>query len=574
MAFSTNTLDLFLKEVNAIVQNGDGAKLASYLIIEPPYGEIYQKMISEVRQRFPKGNEDALEQKVTALLSAARHGIDGSPWTTFIKFIVPYLGFLRDVNLQNLLDTYDLLSDVVQKCTAALNHPSMGVIVLPTIVSYSKVLARLAIGLDKKPELIAHLAQPAGDDDGAQETLPERAANILVAAFKTCLADRTSSTFGAKPGKPEGKKVGIYTIANVCLKILFQCNKTRNAEHIFTNIYKQSPPLAIYPRQDRVTYLYYLGRYQFQNGHYYHSSQCLNEAYRLCPITFPRQRRLCLIYLITANLLLGRFPSAALLSREEAVGLADRFNPIIRTIKLGDLQTFRSVTSFQSPHAAWFLHFRILLPIQSKAETLLLRTLIRRTFLLAGNMGDADRRIAPTLDLEYVLHLWQWMERRILTPLSVLDGGPGKRHTNWIFMGDETPAEARYVDPDFQGIEELEEEGSGWRAEPPLPDMMEVESLFANMIEMGLLNGFVSHRQLRFAITGARQKGALAAGFPPPWETFEGRLELDDVPGWKKEQKSAFDHGGRGPFAAFGGQVGPGTVINLSGARPVGTGFG
>ena len=89
---------------------------------------------------------------------------------------------------------------------------------LPAVIAYSGKLARLAIGLDRRPELIAHLTRKTAYE-GAGETLPERAANLLRQAFVTCLNDRSS---GVKDGRAEGKKAGIYKIANLCLKILFQ----------------------------------------------------------------------------------------------------------------------------------------------------------------------------------------------------------------------------------------------------------------------------------------------------------------------------------------------------------------
>lgn len=94
------------------------------------------------------------------------------------------------------------------------------------------MLARLAIGLDKKPELIAHLTTQSTDEGGSAETLPERAANIIRQAFVTCLNDRTAASSGIINGVPDGKRIGIYKIANVCLKVLFSCRKTRNAEQV------------------------------------------------------------------------------------------------------------------------------------------------------------------------------------------------------------------------------------------------------------------------------------------------------------------------------------------------------
>lgn len=99
------------------------------------------------------------------------------------------------------------------------------------------MLAKLAIGLEKRPDLVAQLSTPTtaaaildetgGGGGGGSETLPERAANIIRQAFVTCLNDRSgpigaTGVMGTVSGRLEGKKSGIYTIANLCLKILFQ----------------------------------------------------------------------------------------------------------------------------------------------------------------------------------------------------------------------------------------------------------------------------------------------------------------------------------------------------------------
>lgn len=100
----------------------------------------------------------------------------------------------------------------------------MGVILLPTALYLCKVLAKLAIGLDQRPELIAHLLREGAeaDADGATEkvTLVEKSANVVREAFIKCLTDRTGTP--GVHGKPEGRRIGIYLMANLCLKLLFK----------------------------------------------------------------------------------------------------------------------------------------------------------------------------------------------------------------------------------------------------------------------------------------------------------------------------------------------------------------
>ncbi|KAF2839483.1 hypothetical protein M501DRAFT_972917 [Patellaria atrata CBS 101060] len=533
---STPTLEQFLRELGNIIRAGDGEQMRNYMIIEPPYNDLYQKMINEVRQNYPKEQEGALDDFCRDNLPEARDGIDGVSWTAFIYFIAQYFTFIRDVNVDNLLDTYNLFSEVMQKISSALGHSTLGIILLPTVIEYSKVFAKLAIGLDKQPELIANAVATTSDEGGEGETLPERAGNIIRSAFTTCLNDRNSSGI-APDNTPDSrnKKSGIYKLANLCLKIFFQCRKIRNCEQIFTNIYNQSPPLSIYPKAQQVTYLYYLGRFQFANSHFWRAQLALQHALDLTPANFISQRRLILIYLLTSNLLLGRFPSAALYSLPEARGLRQHFGPLCRAIARGDIPAFQQLTSLETgPSAGWLYSHKVLLEIRYRGFVLVQRSLTRLVFLVAGDPGDPEARKAPTLDISAV-------------------------HTALRYLEHRPPQAAVYVDPDFEGMDPAELNYLDEDGEPNpllLPTFAESEALIASMIDQNLINGFISHRQGRLAIQGAKRKAAVAAGWPKVWEVIVAKFAGEEVPGWKKD-------------GAGGTGMGGGMVVNLSGVRGV-----
>jgi hypothetical protein len=100
----------------------------------------------------------------------------------------------------------------------------MGIIVLPTVLYLSNVLAKLAMGLDCRPELVAHLmrewSEPGREETIEKVTFVEKAANVVREAFIKCLSDRSGAP--GPHGKPEGKRMGIYLTANLCLKLLFK----------------------------------------------------------------------------------------------------------------------------------------------------------------------------------------------------------------------------------------------------------------------------------------------------------------------------------------------------------------
>ncbi|KAF2237512.1 hypothetical protein EV356DRAFT_480922 [Viridothelium virens] len=520
---STPSLDQFLQEISALLRERNGVKIASYLLIEPPYPAAYEALIGEIKQHYAKDNAHALENKLKAALPEARDGLDGSPWTAFITVMITYFGFLRDVDIESLLHTYRLLSNLVSKCNSALKHTSMGVLILPTVIAYSRVFARLATGLEKQPELIAHEQPRTTEGEGARETLPEKAANVMRQALVLCLKDKSRAI-----NKPEGKQTGIYAIANICLKILFNCHKIKGAETIIASIQENSPPLELFPASERVTYLYYVGRYWYIRREPYPGLLALETAYRQCRAVDIKHRRLILIFLIASSVCLGRFPSQQLYNRPEAEGLAEKFQPICQAIAKGDLTAYRQAIDYDNPNTAWFMHYRIFLQLRTFCELLIQRSLIRKTFLLCGDPGDAEARKAPTLNFTDVLTVMRFLESRALVPKEQQAPLLGQRTTSSV-PGSQIPDPLKiFVHPEFADIVDPEDR------KPREITGFEIESTMSGLIAQGFLNGFLSHRQQKFAIQGAVKKGALEAGFPTPWEAFCARMD-DDVPGWVKK---------------------------------------
>lgn len=86
---------------------------------------------------------------------------------------------------------------------------------LLTVVAFSRTLARLAIGLDKRPDLIAHLTRRmsgfGNDEVGDSVTLVESSANVIREAFTKCLSEQVTiflewTLTGNQTEAPENKK--------------------------------------------------------------------------------------------------------------------------------------------------------------------------------------------------------------------------------------------------------------------------------------------------------------------------------------------------------------------------------
>ena len=458
--------------------------------------------------------------------------------------------------------------------------------ILQTVLYLSKVLAKVAVGLDKNPELVSNVNRGAnfGDSDGATEkvTFVERSANVLREAFIKCLTDKSGTgglTGAGRKGKPLNKRTGIYMTANSCLKLLFQCRKLRNAQQIFSSIDAQSPLLSHYPAAQRVTYLYYLGRYLFANNHFHRAQLALTAAYEQCHRDAVRQRELILTYLIPANICLGRFPHSKLLMRRDASGIGKRFLRLCRSIAQGDFAAFRHQLSIYSDDGQWFLKKRILLQLQSRCEMLVWRSLVRKVFNFAGYLPQGDDNRMPFLHLTHLVTAAQLCRQRdaVFRQSGMFNG-----HTA---LG-QASEENEYVDQEFEGLEEAiaetgfdpetgtyheyteQQHESAHQAKVENSSdtnsdeisLEEVESILSSLIQQRLLRGFVTHNTPRFAIPGSKSGGgAIKTGFPNIWLTLTSGAS-DEVPGWVQESRLS--------DAASGS--GGGRVVNLSGARPVG----
>lgn len=252
-------------------------------------------------------------------------------------------------------------------------------------------------------------------------------------------------------------------------------------------------------------------------------------------------------------MILGRFPSPALMSRPEAQGIVEKFFPVAKSIKKGDFIAFKRSLGPESGNEEWFFKKGILLPMLYRCEVLVWRSLARRVFLLTYQApGDINSRKAPTLDFTDFAAAAQHCQ-------MMLEGSEkpnrldSRQHANTMFM---KPAEQ--PSPKRRKLAAA----SGIVCGNHMPDVKEVEAVVASLVQQGLLHGFISHNQGKFAILGAKQRGgAVNAGFPGVWDVLKTKAAREgkdtQIPGWVIRERQVGGMGG---------------VVNLSGiARPVGS---
>lgn len=306
---------------------------------------------------------------------------------------------------------------------------------------------------------------------------------------------------------------------------------------LFVNIASISPPLSLYPASQRVTFLYYLGRFNFANNHYLRASQCLQEAYLQTPPSFASHRTNILTYLIPCNMLIGRFPSQELLQRPESQSLASKFLPLCQAVRSGNFVHFQSQLA---ANESWLFEKGLLLPLTHRLRPLVWRCLSRKTFLLTYiPPTDASSRKAATLDLADLHAAAVYQQRRIEgwqpNPASTRSRS-STHHINPLLKQAVTNSAESTLSPPADGPKQLRpNEGLVWGNAEVTPD--DVEMMVATLVQQGLMHGFIAHGQGRFAIIGAKAKGPVVAGWPNIWQAirerrYEEDFNPDEVPAW------------------------------------------
>lgn len=518
----------FLTQLRNYVIALDGESLDAWLQVEPgPTAQAYFQLREELRQSF--GNKrNALESLVDKCMPEVDDPPEGtgSPWPSFVSFVKEYLLYWKDAEFDDLMALQESLSGLLTSCATALSHPQYGSVMFQTSISLSEALSKVVMMLHRRPELMSGRRAATGDEDS--KSMVEQSADIIQKIFTSCLTDRSSTRFA----RPEGKKVGVYIFANLVLKLLFTCGKSRLAAQLLLNISASGPPLELYPAAQRATFLYYLGRFNFDCDNFVRASHCLQEAYLQTPPVLQQHRKLILTYLIPSNIMLGRFPSEILLSRPEAATLAPIFLPIMAAIRKGNFVAFQHSIA---ANERWLYRKGLLFALTFRLRPIVWRSFIRRCFLLTYEPPPptADSRAAPTLSLADVYVAASYVQRRLEGYAQARPQQQPRRpaQTNNIFMRAVTNSA-----PDMRKLKPSE--GLFW-GDLPVTEK-EVEGVVAALIAQGLMHGFLAHSSGRFAVMGAKKAGGpLAAGWPAVARMILERLmeegiDIDQVPAWVK----------------------------------------
>ncbi|RMZ87576.1 hypothetical protein DV736_g5193, partial [Chaetothyriales sp. CBS 134916] len=577
---STSLLTTFLSDITASLKNKNGQRIAELIHLDverlqPDRQRPYVELNAELNSQYPKDSDEDLSERCRSAVPVDEFNTFTAP---FSECLVKYFRYLRDFTSSDNLTRALEIRSLTSQCVIALGDSRYGIVMIPIVLSFSRTLAVIAANLDRNPGLVRQrISLESSLSEDSNVTFVEATANVLREAFIKCLSPSTPRL--SRP-TPSDKRIGIYLTANSTLALLNRSGKLRNATQIFNSIQAQSPPLSYYPAAQRITYLYYLGRYHFANNHFLRAAIVLESAYRQCHPSFTSHRRLILIHLITANLTLGRLPSLQLLTRPECATFGHIFLQLISILKSGDIGAFHFFLDLPppptppAPHTSFLIKHRIILPLRNRLEPLVYRSLIRSTFRMTAYIpppeGPEAKKI-PFLYLSSVRHAAIFSFSRIPSHYyaTIMDYvhpdfanlTPTLSHTGFNLSSgtyssspatdlERTAAAAAAAAAGGTELIGLFPPRRRHKSENPdqedqsvFPTIWTIENTFLSLIHQGLLAGFVAHggaaegRQ-RWAIAGAKARGGpLPAGFPVVYTAIidrAGKLadDVDRIPGW------------------------------------------
>ncbi|EAQ87907.1 hypothetical protein CHGG_04526 [Chaetomium globosum CBS 148.51] len=486
----------FLSGIRTFVLEQNGDELRSWLVVEPDVASIYFEMSNELKSSFP-ANSSALENLIDKSLPQEDNVPEGkgSPWPSFNSFIKEYLEYWRDVDFADIVRLHSRLSDLLNSCANALANPTYGSMLLQTSMSLSESLSKLVMSLTRQKDLLAQIQG------------------------------------GMAEGESGERKSVVELAADIIQKIFTSCLTDRSSTRWF----------------------------HFDHDHYMRAEKCLAEAYRECLPQFQKHRRQILTYWIPTNLLLGRFPSQALLQRPEAAGFADIFLPICAAIRSGNFVAFYKALDL---NLDWLWDKVFYLKFLYRLKPLVWRSFTRRVFLITwqGTAGEGGNR-AASLSFEDLATAAGYVQKLLEGYVPAQPAArPRPSGVNNLLVkavtnsaASEADADSLLMPPPGGPRRLMPSEGLIFGNQRPTPEKL--ESVIAGLVYSNLLNGFIARQQKRFAVEGAKKKGgnAVAAGWPVPYESILERAqeahqealdacdagestdppgEIDDVPGW------------------------------------------
>ncbi|KAK9467708.1 hypothetical protein V1512DRAFT_222204 [Lipomyces arxii] len=306
-------------------------------------------------------------------------------WNAFGQFITSYVFFVRDVNPYDMEESYFLVEKLFNDLQVAFSNRRGGLLT-SVVRNLAGFVTSLAISLDAQG--------PSKEASQGTEfkSLPRTSevSKVLLKIFNSIRAERFSNETSGEISK---KEVILYVAVLLC-RAYFKLNQPSACANVFSNIHTANIQFSQYPRSERVTYRYYLGRFYFLRQELLRARAHLSWAFANCMTRAVKNQRAILSYLIPVNLLTGVGTRPALYHIAGDV-LREMFLPLEQAMRAGDLYAFNE---HLVRHFHWFLSKQMFLILRSKAEIVIFRNLFRQIDLIVTSSAPPPEPGAKRLN--------------------------------------------------------------------------------------------------------------------------------------------------------------------------------
>ncbi|XP_063809191.1 PCI domain-containing protein 2 isoform X1 [Pseudophryne corroboree] len=194
----------------------------------------------------------------------------------------------------------------------------------------------------------------------------EKAAELLMSCFRVCASD-TRAAFD------DSKKWGMLFLVNQLFKIYFKISKLHLCKPLIRAI-DSSNFKDDYAMSQRVTYKYYVGRKAMFDSDFKKAEEYLSFAFKNCPNSCQKNKRMILIYLLPVKMLLGHMPTIQLLKQYDLMQFAE----VTKAVSDGNLLLLSEALA---KHESFFIRCGIFL-ILEKLRIITCRNLFKKVYLL------------------------------------------------------------------------------------------------------------------------------------------------------------------------------------------------
>lgn len=279
-----------------------------------------------------------------------------SPWN---EIVANHVKSVLHVDAGEYQEAFDTQKDLVQSFQKGMS--SMTRWCLPALYVVNNDLRIIATKADD--ELVA--------EEGQRKKL-EEAANVISKSFTYCITDRGALS--------NSKKYGTYCMIGILFRIYFKLKQQNLCKNILRAVKAADmPSLEQFPKSDRVTFRYYLGRLYFLEEDYAKAEVELDLAFKECTKKSRKNKELILQTLLPVKLMRGILPTKA--SFNEFKKTREIYGDLATAIKKGDVKSFNvALANSESLLIRQGTYFAI-----EKAESIAIRQLFRKVFIVLGH---------------------------------------------------------------------------------------------------------------------------------------------------------------------------------------------